>query len=100
MLESILCGDSLIRIMNEHLLEQVQAICTESWDVVAQVLLLILREVRLVLWQLGDTCPLVSSWSASDLKDFKKLVVLVAAWEERLLCDDLGEDAADRPDVD
>ena len=100
MLECILGGDSLIRIMDEHLFEQVEAVCTESWNVVAQVLLLILREVGLVLRQLRDAGPLVSSRGASDLKDFKKLVILVAAWEEWLLSDDLCEDAADGPDVD
>ena len=43
--------------------------------------------------------PLLGAWGAEVLEDPGQLVSVVVAGEERLLCDDLGQDAATAPDV-
>ena len=85
--------------MYKHCLKQIEALWAQSWNMVRQILWFILWEVRLVASKISDASPLIRARRSSYLKDLQELVFLVLAREKRSLGDELGEDAADGPDV-
>lgn len=60
----------------------------------------VLGAVTLVEGEVLDSGPDLGVGSAHRLKDLQELVVVVVAGEKGFFVNDLGEDAADRPNVD
>lgn len=59
-----------------------------------------LGEGGLEVWELVDVAPVAGRGSAMELEDLENLVNLRITIKHRLFLDELGEDAADCPDID
>ena len=100
MLQSVLGADAAVRIVNQHLLEEVDTLGTQAWHVLRDVISDAGGEIVAVALELGDASPLVCCWRAHNLEDFQQLILFVLAGEEGLLRNELGENAPNGPHVD
>lgn len=100
MLERVLRANTTVRVVHQHLLEEIEALGAEAWHVLAQIFLLVLREISSVALQVLDAGPFVRRGRSHNSKYFQQLVFFVLAGEQRLLGDNLCENAANRPNVD
>ena len=99
MLERFGGVDTLRGVVNEHLLQEVDAVGVELGDHLREVLGLPLGELVPVT-KAGDAGPDILRGRAEQLEDVQELLQLGVAGEQRLLPRQLGEDAPDAPDVD
>lgn len=102
---SLFCADASSGVVNQHALQQIQAVLAENLDTICIDHLVILlplplREAALEVWEGCHTRPVGLSWSAKNAEDLEDLVDLGVAWEERFAGGHLGEDAANGPHVD
>ena len=102
---SLFCADASSGVVNQHALQQIQAVLAENLDTICVDHLVILlplplREAALEVWEGCHTRPVCLSWSAKNAEDLEDLVDFGVAWEERLAGGHLGEDAANGPHVD
>ena len=100
MLQCVFRRDSLVRVVDQHLLQQVQSFLVEARHVLRDVFLLKLREIVSVARKFLDALPFVLGGCASDFKNLRELIFLILAWKERLLRDNFSENTTNRPDVD
>jgi hypothetical protein len=101
----LLRADTSGGIVDEHALQEVQAVFAENFDAIridhfVVLLPLPLGETALEVWEGGDTRPVCLSRCSEDAEDLEDLVDLRVTREERLASSHLGEDATDGPHVD
>ena len=101
-LESLLHADARGRVEGEHLVEEVERVRVRGGEEGGEGLLGHVRQVADVLLGAGgaDARERLLVGGAEDVQDLVELVDVVAALEEGAAAEELGEDAADGPDVD
>mmetsp|Transcript_15914 Transcript_15914/g.62183 ORF Transcript_15914/g.62183 Transcript_15914/m.62183 type:complete len:368 (-) Transcript_15914:146-1249(-) len=92
--------DALGGVQVQHAAQEVQALLVEAGHGLRPRAALPAREERVVVGQVLDALPDSVAGRAADLEDLVELVDLRVARKERVQQQQLGEDAADRPDVD
>lgn len=102
MLEGLLHADARGGVEGEHLVEEVEGVRVGGGEEGGEGLLGHVRQVADVLLGAGgaDARERLLVGGAEDVQDLVELVDVVAALEEGAAAEELGEDAADRPDVD
>mmetsp|Transcript_10411 Transcript_10411/g.22099 ORF Transcript_10411/g.22099 Transcript_10411/m.22099 type:complete len:417 (-) Transcript_10411:311-1561(-) len=101
--ERLLGGNALGRVHAEELAQQVLRERLELLELVVKpvgVLLGVLAAEHVVVGELGDAGPRGLGGRAEQAEDERELLKLVAAGQDRLAQQQLGEDAADGPHVD
>lgn len=101
-LKRVLDGDTVIRIVGQHLLKQIDGVGVSALEQLFEVLAVTLGQLLdeipvLLVFDFGDQLGLRIS---QQLRDHLKLILLGAGRQQRLADNELGEDAADGPDVD
>lgn len=104
-MHGLLGADAASRVVDEHALEEVEAVLAEDLDTVrvddlVVLLPLPLRKATLEVREGSDAGPVGLGRSAEDAEDLEDLVDFGVTGEERLARGHLGEDAANGPHVD
>lgn len=111
-LHGALCRDPFPRLIHQKLLpayeinsadaypKEIDAVCVEPWSDTCKALCRPAWKVGVKVGEVLHAWPCVFSRSPEHSKDFEQLVDFGVAWEEWMLCGELGKDAANGPHVD
>lgn len=96
-LQGILDADAFIRIISQHLLQQVNCIVISTFEKLFEVLAITLRQLLdkvaiLLIFDFGDESGL---WISEQLRDHVQLVFFGTSWQQRFADNEFSKNAAD-----
>ena len=99
-LESILCWNSFVGIVNKHLFKKIKTIWAKAWNMIADIFFNILWKIIFPTCKLIYTIPFIRNWSSSDLENLQQLVLFIFSREQRSLGDYFCKNTSYWPNID